>query len=52
MPFFNEELSKAILKEIKLRNIFPKNCSEQNKIRYTRKIKKRDIIKIKIKGLL
>ena len=36
MPFFNKELSKAIMKRTKLRNIFLQNRSEENRIRYTK----------------
>ena len=36
MPFFNKDLSKAIMTRIKLRNIFLQNKSEENKIRYTK----------------
>ena len=36
MPFFNKELSKAIMTWTKLRNIFPQNSSEQNRIRSTK----------------
>ena len=37
MPFFNKELSKAIMTRTKLRNIFQQNRSEENRIRYTSK---------------
>ena len=36
MPFFNKELSKAIMTRTKLRNIFLQNRSEENRIRYTK----------------
>ena len=36
MPFFNKDLSKAIMTRTKLRNIFLQNKSEENKIRYTK----------------
>ena len=36
MPFFNKDLSKAIMTRTKLRNIFLQNRSEENKIRYTK----------------
>ena len=36
MPFFNKELSKAIITRTKLRNIFLQNKSEENRIRYAR----------------
>ena len=36
MPFFNKDLSKAIMARTKLRNIFLQNKSEENKIRYTK----------------
>ena len=36
MPFFNKELSKAIMTQTKLRNIFLQNRSEENRIRYTK----------------
>ena len=36
MPFFNKDLSKAIMTGIKLRNIFLQIRSEENKIRYTK----------------
>ena len=36
MPFFNKELSKAIMTRAKLRNIFLQNASEENRIRYTK----------------
>ena len=36
MPFFNEELSKAIMTRTKLRSIFLQNKSEENRIRYAR----------------
>ena len=36
MPFFNKDLSKAIMTGTKLRNIFLQNRSEENKIRYTK----------------
>ena len=36
MPFFNKELSKAIMTRIKLRNVFLQNKSEENRIRYAR----------------
>ena len=36
MPFFNKELSKAIMTRTKLRNIFLQNKSEENRIRYAR----------------
>ena len=36
MPFFNKDLSKAIMTRTKLRNIFLHNKSEENKIRYTK----------------
>ena len=36
MPFFNKDLSKAIMTQTKLRNIFLQNKSEENKIRYTK----------------
>ena len=36
MPFFNIELSKAIMTQTKLRNIFVQNRSEENKMRYTK----------------
>ena len=36
MPFFNKELSKAIMTRTKLRNIFLQNRSEGNRIRYTK----------------
>ena len=38
MPFFNKELSKAIMRRTKLRNIFLKTRSEENRIRYTKQI--------------
>ena len=38
MPFFNKELSKAIMTRAKLRNIFLQNRSEENRIRYTKQI--------------
>ena len=38
MPFFNKELSKAIMTRTKLRNIFLQNRSEENRIRYTKQI--------------
>ena len=38
MPFFNKELSKAIMTRTKLGNIFPQNRSEENRIRYTKQI--------------
>ena len=38
MPFFNKELSKAIMTRAKLRNIFLQNRSEENRIRYTEQI--------------
>ena len=34
MPFFNKELSKAIMTQTKLRDIFLQNRSEENRIRY------------------
>ena len=37
MPFFNKELSKAIMTRTKLRNIFLQNRSEENRIGYTKK---------------
>ena len=36
MPFFNKDLSKAIMTRTKLRNIFLQNKSEENKICYTK----------------
>ena len=36
MSFFNKGLSKAIMTQTKLRNIFLQNWSEENKIRYTK----------------
>ena len=36
MPFFNKELSKAIMTRTKLRNIFLQNRSEENRIRYAK----------------
>ena len=36
MPFFNKELSKAIMALTKLRNIFLQNRSEENRIYYTK----------------
>ena len=36
MPFFNKELSKAIMTRTKLRNIFLQNRSEENRILYTK----------------
>jgi len=36
MPFFNKDLSKAIMTRTKLRNIFIQNKSEENRIRYTK----------------
>ena len=36
MPFFNKELSKAIMTRTKLRNIFLQNKSKENRIRYAR----------------
>ena len=36
MPFFNKELSKAIMTRTKLRNIFLQIKSEENRIRYAR----------------
>ena len=36
MPFFNKELSKAIMTQTKLRNIFLQNRSEENRIRYAK----------------
>ena len=38
MPFFNKELSKAIMARTKLRNIFLQNRSEENSMRYTEQI--------------
>ena len=38
MPFFNKELSKAIMARTKLRNIFLQNRSEENSIRYAEQI--------------
>ena len=38
MAFFNKELSKAIMRRTKLRNIFLKTRSEGNRIRYTKQI--------------
>ena len=55
MPFFNKELSKAIMTWTKLRNIFLQNRSEENRIRFTKqrnfcvsllRKKKRDSMKI------
>ena len=55
MPFFNKELSKAIMTRTKLRNILLQNRSEENRIHYTKQKflclsfkenKKRDIMKI------
>ena len=52
MHFFNKELSKVIITQTKLRNIFQQNRSEENRIGYTKqsilclyfkKNKKRDI---------
>ena len=37
MPFFNKELSKAIMTQTKLQNIFLQNRSEKNKICYIKK---------------
>ena len=36
MLSFNKELSKAIMTQTKLRNIFLQNWSEENRIRYTK----------------
>ena len=36
MPFFNKELSKAIMTRTKLRDIFLQNRSEENRLRYTK----------------
>ena len=36
MPFFNKELSKAIMTRTKLQNIFLQNRGEENRIRYTK----------------
>ena len=36
MPFFNKDLSKLVMTQAKLRNIFLQNTSEENKIRYTK----------------
>ena len=36
MPFFNKELSKAIMTRTKLRNIFLQHRAEENRIRYTK----------------
>ena len=36
IPFFNKELSKAIMTRIKLRNIFQQNRSEESRMRYTK----------------
>ena len=36
MPFFNKELSKAIMTRTKLRNNFLQNRSEENRRRYTK----------------
>ena len=36
IPFFNKELSKAIMTWTKLRNIFLQNRSEENRLRYTK----------------
>ena len=36
MPFFNKELSKAIMTRTKLRNIFLQNRNEENRIHYTK----------------
>ena len=36
MPFFNKDLSKAIMTRTKLRNIFLQSKSEENKIHYTK----------------
>ena len=36
MPFFNKELSKAIMTRTKLRNIFRQNRNEENRIRYAK----------------
>ena len=38
MPFFNKDLSKAIMTRTKLRNIFLQNRSEENKIRYAKQM--------------
>ena len=35
-PYFNKELSKAIMTRTKLRNIFLESRSEENKMRYTK----------------
>ena len=36
LPFFNKKLSKAIMTQTKLRNIFLQNRSEENRIPYTK----------------
>ena len=36
MPFFNKELSKAVMTKTKLRNIFLRNRREENRIPYTK----------------
>ena len=38
MPFFNKELSKAIMTRTKLKDIFLQNGSEKNRIPYTKQI--------------
>ena len=37
-PFFNKQLSKAIMTRTKLRNIFSQNRSQENRICYTKEI--------------
>ena len=49
-PSSMKNYQKQYWKKLNYEIFFLKNCSEQNKIRYARKTKKRDIIKIKIKG--
>ena len=36
MSFFNKDLSKLVMTQAKLSNIFLQNTSEENKIRYTK----------------
>ena len=38
IPFFNKELSEAIITRTKLRNIFLQKRSDENRIRYTKQI--------------
>ena len=36
MPFFNKELSKAVMTQTKLQNILLQNWNRENRIRYTK----------------